>query len=96
MSYQNEILNQRESTHGDYSHTSAIAQDLKSIVRGNSNGLNNRQAESLDLICTKIARILSGDPNCKDSWDDIAGYANLVGEDLQKPDPLVNVARGIG
>ena len=80
--YDNPILNERESSHGDFSTTAMIAQDLKSIVRGNSHKLDNRQAESLDLICTKIARLLSGDNNCKDTWDDIAGYANLIGERL--------------
>jgi hypothetical protein len=32
----------------------------------------------LEMIAHKIARILSGDPNHRDHWEDIAGYAELV------------------
>lgn len=85
--YQNEVLNEREQTHGDYATTAKIAQRLKCVIfcedRAAGGKLSQVQAESLDLICTKIARILSGDPNCKDTWDDIAGYANLVSERLK-------------
>jgi hypothetical protein len=40
------------------------------------------QIEALDMIAHKIARILNGDPDYADSWDDIAGYAKLVGDRL--------------
>lgn len=85
--YQNETLNEREKTHGDYADTAAIAQGLKGVIR-NYRGQNNRtwtavQMESMDLICTKIARIVSGDPNHKDAWTDLAGYADLVSERLK-------------
>ena len=36
------------------------------------------QLEALEMILHKIARILNGDPNYKDSWVDIVGYAQLV------------------
>lgn len=36
------------------------------------------QAQALDTIADKIARILNGDPNYDDNWRDIAGYATLV------------------
>ena len=38
---------------------------------------------ALDLICNKIARIVSGDSTYHDSWIDIAGYAKLVADRLQ-------------
>lgn len=38
--------------------------------------------EALDMICHKMARILNGDPNYRDSWVDIAGYAMLVANRL--------------
>jgi hypothetical protein len=40
------------------------------------------QREALEGVFTKIARILSGDPNHKDHWSDIAGGAHLVEERL--------------
>ena len=81
--YENATLNDREKTHGDYEYTASIAQQFKHIVDQYGDNLRPCQAESLDMICTKIARILSGDPNHKDSWIDIAGYANLVSERLK-------------
>lgn len=76
--YDNAILNERETTHGDYQITAMIAQELKDVIGAHNSKLSAVQRESLDLICTKIARILSGDSKTRDHWDDIAGYANLV------------------
>jgi hypothetical protein len=42
------------------------------------------QRESLDMICNKIGRIVNGDPRLIDSWLDIAGYAQLVVDELTK------------
>lgn len=42
--------------------------------------LTDVQRESIDLIATKLARICCGDPNHRDHWDDIAGYATLVSQ----------------
>lgn len=39
--------------------------------------------EALDMIASKIARILNGDPNYTDNWHDIAGYATLVEKRLK-------------
>lgn len=35
------------------------------------------------MIATKVGRILSGDQNHKDSWDDLAGYARLISEQIK-------------
>ena len=39
--------------------------------------------EALDLICNKLGRIANGDPTYDDSWRDIAGYAQLVVNELE-------------
>jgi len=83
VEYENKTLNERESTHGDYSVTAKTAQMIKVAIDNNSEGLSFVQRESLHLIATKIGRICSGDSNCKDHWDDIAGYSNLVSERLK-------------
>ena len=36
--------------------------------------------EALDMIAHKIGRICAGNPNFKDHWADIAGYAQLVAD----------------
>lgn len=58
---------------------SAFAVDLKDYLRNGKrwNSLLPFQREALDLIATKISRILTGDPFAPDHWDDIAGYAHL-------------------
>lgn len=40
--------------------------------------------EALEMIAHKIARICNGDPNYADNWVDIAGYATLVANRLEK------------
>lgn len=40
--------------------------------------------EALDMIATKISRILHGDPKYHDSWTDICGYSALVERELEK------------
>lgn len=40
------------------------------------------QRQALTVICDKLARIISGDPNYADNWHDIQGYAKLVEDRL--------------
>jgi len=78
--YESPLLNLREMTHGNYPDTARMSQFLKHYLREQPGWekLSAGQQESLDMIVVKIARILSGDPNEKDHWLDIAGYASLV------------------
>jgi len=34
------------------------------------------------MISTKLARLVTGDPEHHDSWKDIAGYVNIIDRDL--------------
>ena len=85
-----DILNEREKTHGSYASTAAMAQQLKDCFKQSKNWqeMDDTQRESLDLIATKIARILSGNPHNIDHWVDVAGYANLIVRDLTPPADL--------
>ena len=84
-------LNERAATHGFFAVNSRIAQQLKDLIRNQDNyeKLTYAQRESLDMIMHKISRILSGDPKFIDSWRDIAGYAQLVVDDLHN-DPTAS------
>lgn len=81
-----EILAERGKVYGDFTDHARITQTLKSVVRLNSQRsdggtkLSCVHQEALDMICHKIGRILNGDPNYRDSWDDIAGYARLAAD----------------
>lgn len=79
-----QILEERQKTHGDFETHAVIAQRLKEIVRDNDGELSDQQREALDMIVHKVARILNGNPNHKDHWDDIAGYAVLASRSLEK------------
>lgn len=78
-----QILNQRQQTYGDFKDVAKIAQQFKHIINSNAGELSAQQQEALEMICCKMARILSGDPNYQDSWQDIAGYA-LLGGDIKQ------------
>jgi len=77
-----DILTERGTTHGDYTDHATITQMLKRVMRTGKNweSLSDIQKETLEMNAHKVGRILSGNPNHKDHWDDIAGYAVLVSE----------------
>jgi hypothetical protein len=74
------ILKERQKTHGEYANLAFVAQSMKNILRDapNYNALSPVQRESVDLIATKLARIVCGDCNEPDHFIDISGYADLV------------------
>jgi hypothetical protein len=90
----------KQKTHGDYKDTAEISQNLKSVMSTgkNWNALRNTQREALELIVMKVARILSGDQNFRDHWDDIEGYAELGGEynNMSLPQVKLDIVAAIG
>lgn len=80
-----QMLDQRRNQHGNLITQSNISQDMKDIIRAanNWNDLQADQKECLEMIVHKTARILAGDPNFTDHWEDIAGYAILVANRLK-------------
>lgn len=81
------ILDERAGNYGPFATQATIAQRLKHVAHTaaaeQGKTFATDQAEALDMIFSKIARILNGDPNHLDSWTDIAGYATLVADRLQ-------------
>ena len=81
-----QLLEQRGKTHGDFAVHARVTQKIKDAIYGdedaNSHLLSPIQRESVDMIAHKLGRIAAGDPNHKDHWDDIAGYARLVSQRL--------------
>lgn len=78
------ILTERGRRYGDFYEHARIAQNLKTTMRDSPNWiwLSPKMKEALEMTQHKIARILNGDPNHKDSWTDIIGYTQLVEKDL--------------
>lgn len=83
-------LQERGSKYGDFRDEAQLTQCLKRVMQQSPNWtkrrLNDSQTEALEMIATKIARILNGDPNHADNWHDIAGCARLVEARLPKQD----------
>lgn len=72
----------RGTTHGDYTEMSQVIQETKAIWRSGSSWgkLTAGQKEALELIATKVGRIVTGDPTHLDHWRDGAGYFNKGSE----------------
>jgi hypothetical protein len=75
-----EVLAQRQNTHGDFTDNARVMQSLKDCVIAESGWqkLTLVQREALHMILHKVGRIVSGNPNEPDHWLDIAGYATLA------------------
>jgi hypothetical protein len=67
------LTSMRSDTHTVYDNLHA---------REGWNNCNLVQRQALTVICDKLARIISGDPNYADNWHDLQGYAKLVEDRL--------------
>tara|TARA_R110002124_G_scaffold54618_2_gene155216 strand:+ start:682 stop:957 length:276 start_codon:yes stop_codon:yes gene_type:complete len=79
-----EVLNERAKTHGSFADVARVAQSIKGAMycverRGT---VSYETRESLDMIASKIARIICGDESETDHWLDIEGYARLARENM--------------
>ena len=80
----NPILQEREITHGDFMEKARFIEKVQDIISKNAwNELEADQKEAIHMILVKLSRILYGNPNHKDHWDDIAGYAELVANKIK-------------
>ena len=76
-------LAERQAQYGCFVGVANTTGALMAVIKNSKNGstLPYAHEESLHMICSKIARIVNGDYNHKDSWHDIGGYSKLI-EDL--------------
>ena len=84
-----DILAERGQRYGDFDKHADITQSLKKAMASTPGWqrLAPDQREALEMNAHKIGRILNGDPNYADSWEDIAGYAKLVANRLTAQTP---------
>lgn len=81
-----ETLDSRAVTYGKFENLAKVAQSVKTAMFDTlevRSSLAPDQREALEMIASKVARIINGDPNCLDSWHDIAGYAQLIADRLR-------------
>jgi len=75
-----DLLNERQTTHGSFEMNAIVAQRLRALFRECTSwhALPDVQKESLDMIATKVSRILSGQGDFVGHWEDVEGYAALA------------------
>lgn len=75
------ILAERGKTHGNFTDHAKATMDLKRAMAANlRRPITDVQCEAINMILHKLGRIAAGNPDIKDHWDDIAGYAKLVAD----------------
>jgi hypothetical protein len=79
-----ETLKERGSRYGEFRDNAEIAQAFKDVARkcAGWQKLSPAQRECIDMIFAKLSRVFTGDPKYPDNFVDIAGYAQLVANDL--------------
>jgi hypothetical protein len=89
-----ETLNERSRRYGEFSGHARITQSIKRVMSNEESWftLKDDKKEALEMIAHKIGRILNGDPNFHDSWHDIAGYAKLVANNIQRDRDVVDAS----
>jgi hypothetical protein len=84
------LLTDRNKTHGSFAENAAYSQQIKRLFHSAPcwNGLNDVHKESLHMIALKLSRILSGQADHRDHFDDICGYARLAANSCGAKDGL--------
>lgn len=79
-------LAERGKRYGAFDKHAEVTQQIKASMTWHEGWqrLTPDQREALEMIAHKIGRIINGDPDYADSWHDIAGYAKLVEDRLNK------------
>lgn len=81
------ITSERERTHGNFRDHARCTQRLKAVLRDEleivGKTLTMEQQEALDMIFHKIGRVVAGDADFIDHWNDLAGYSTLVARILR-------------
>ncbi len=81
------ILKNRGRVYGTFRDNAFLAQALKRSMADHAQDLGKTfaddQWEALEMIATKISRIVTGNADDLDQWDDIAGYAILIADRLR-------------
>ena len=92
-----DIINERAKTHGLYKHTAAWSQSIKDMFRGSPNWqhMNDGQKEALEMIAVKLARLLNGNPQFPDHWDDISGYGKLGANSIERTPDLAALEQAL-
>lgn len=80
------LIDERQKLHGEFSEYAKTDQLLKSAMTNDFRKLApNYITSGLDMIASKMARIITGDAEELDHWKDIQGYSRAVERCIKKP-----------
>jgi hypothetical protein len=81
------VVDERAITYGKFEELAEVSQRFKDSLHyfliTRNKYLAPDQQEAMELIITKLARIINGNSDYADNWKDIAGYATLVADRLE-------------
>lgn len=81
-----EILDERQNQYGSFENVALYTELVNKVLSNNTENRTDAMNMAIYMIASKLARIASGNPNHKDSWVDIAGYAQLIVNILESED----------
>lgn len=81
-----EILDERQNQYGSFENVALYTELVNKVLSNNAENRTDAMNMAIYMIASKLARIASGNPNHKDSWVDIAGYAQLIVYILESED----------
>jgi hypothetical protein len=97
-----DMIKDREASHGVFHDTAGIAQALKTTMRLTKNweSLPAESKEALEQASTQLSRILTGDANIAEHWNKAAASLRLRGLALGDKEPpietgIANLARRV-
>lgn len=81
----------RGPVHGNFAEGATITQGVLALVQSGSSWprMSAAKKEAIHMIIHKIHRIVTGNPDHKDHWDDIGGYGQLGADDCAEAAPVV-------
>jgi hypothetical protein len=76
----------RPTTHGDFTDVADFQQQVieLAMTKPSWKNLSRVQRSCLGEIAHKMGRIVSGNPDFPDHWDDISGYGHLASDRIKK------------
>lgn len=90
-----EKLTEREQSYGEFAVLANAIQAFKSVYRASPGWkkMTAVQREVFDMMAVKKCRILYGDPQHLDSWEDLTGYPMLATEEFARVDRPMEVPK---
>lgn len=83
MTELNKILSERGDQYGDFADVAATAKEIQESVLLRCGPLEPFIVIAIQNIAMKLSRAANGNPKYIDNWVDIAGYAQLVANELK-------------